>query len=141
LNASWDVLADAWLAGAPAGSTVEEHLRSDKAGVAYAACWVFSEVKQPAMLDVSTLSGIKVWVNPRANSRPAVDAPDRMLSHVFSHSEVPVELQPGWNEIFVKTDSQTGRWAFYLELRDSEGSRPLEGIKVQAQPPREEKKP
>lgn len=106
-----------------------------KAGVAFAVCWVHTETKQQALLEVGAQDGIKVWLNPRSKSPPVIDEPILRLA-VPAQSSVKVELAPGWNEVLVRIDGRSGGGAFLLELRDTDGSRPLEGVRVHAQPPK-----
>ncbi|HEV3203025.1 MAG TPA: hypothetical protein VGY77_01520, partial [Gemmataceae bacterium] len=102
----------------------------NESNVAYAVCWVRSDIKKSALIATGSVDGIKVWINRtniinKAGNREANPGTD----------EVNVELGGGWNEILVKVDNKFGRWAFYLELRDPETERPLEGIEFRITPP------
>jgi hypothetical protein len=101
------------------------------AGVAYGVCWVNSPRAQPAAILVGADDGIKVWIR----RKPVLDEKGPAEAEPGSYS-AQVELAAGWNEVMVKVDSRFGRWAFYFEFRAPEGGKPLEGVRVTAEPPK-----
>jgi hypothetical protein len=99
-------------------------------GVAYALCWLNSPTKRQAVLATGSDDGLKLWHNrqlvlDRAVHREAVPGDDRTL----------VSLGAGWNEVLVKVDNRQGTWAFFLEVRDPDSGRSLEGLEVRTSPP------
>jgi hypothetical protein len=112
---------------------VHKAIAADKPSVAYAVCWAHVDAQLPALLEVGSQDGIKVWLNPAAQPAPVIDEPVARLAAPGQNS-AKIELQQGWNEIRVKLDSRSGPLAFFLELREADGSRPLAGIRTQAHP-------
>jgi hypothetical protein len=99
--------------------------------VGYAAMWVRADRKRPAVLATGSEDGIKVWLNRHKvldEAGPRLAAPDSERANV--------ELSSGWNEVLVKVDcTNYGHWAFYLELRDPETGKPLQGVEYRTRPP------
>jgi hypothetical protein len=44
-------------------------------------------------------------------------------------------LRKGWNEARAKVDNVVGTWELYLELRTTDGGRPLEAFSTSSPPP------
>ena len=107
-------------------------LAGAKAGVVYAACWIHSDAKQSALLQIASADRVQVWLNPKAGAAAIIDEP--FFRAAAGVRAAPLDLQPGWNEVLVKIDTRPGRAAFSMELREKDNSRPLEGLKVQAKP-------
>lgn len=104
-----------------------------KSGTAYAVCWVHSDTKQAALMKVTSDDRAQAWLNSRivideAYFRPAGQASSAGL----------IELSRGWNEVLLMLDSRSGRWAFSVEFRERDDTRPLEGLQIQAQPPKKD---
>ncbi|MBV9122824.1 MAG: hypothetical protein JO112_05675, partial [Planctomycetes bacterium] len=101
-----------------------------ESNVAYAVCWVHAGRARPAVLATGSDDGLKVWIDrklvlDRAVHREAVPGEDTQR----------IDLPAEWAEVLVKVDNQFGRWGFYLELRDPDTGRPLEGVQVRPTPP------
>ena len=82
------------------------------------------------MLSIGSDDGIKIWINKRL-----------AFAHEISRQSVPgqdtmrASLSPGWNELLVKVDNTAGEWGFYLELREPETNKPLQGVEFRTTPP------
>jgi hypothetical protein len=108
---------------------LQQLLDYGEAGVAYALCWVRSS-KQKALLATGSDDGIKVWIN----RRQALDRPVHREA-VPGEDQTPIDLGQEWNEVLVKVDNRFGTWAFFLELREADGSGPLADVQVRTTPP------
>jgi hypothetical protein len=108
---------------------LQQLLDHDQAGVAYAVCWVRSP-KPKALLATGSDDGIKVWLNRRV----VLDRPVHREA-VPGEDQTPIELKQDWNEVLVKVDNRFGTWAFFLELREPDGSGPLANVEVLTTPP------
>jgi outer membrane protein assembly factor BamB len=113
-------------------------LKTEKPTVTYAVCWIQADAKErtPAVIEVGSQDGIKVWVNPRNSSSPVIDEPVEREA-MPAQSVAKVTLQPSWNEIRIKVDSRSARSAFFCEIRDETRAKPLKGIQIQTTPPTE----
>jgi hypothetical protein len=118
---------------------LQRFLGYDQAGVVYAVCWVHSETKQAASLEIGSQDCIKVWINRSTRSQPVIDEPI-FRKATPGQSSAKIELSAGWNELLVKLSHRAGAGAFFLELRDTDGSSPLPGLRTRIQPPKEEDK-
>jgi hypothetical protein len=101
-----------------------------QAGVAYAVCWVRSDMQKPVWLKIGSKDGIKIWINRKLafahkTSRRAEPGQD----------ETRATLQQGWNEILVKVDNIDKDWGFFLELRDASTNTALSGVEIRTAPP------
>lgn len=102
----------------------------DEANVGFAICWVQSPRATPVSVVTGSHDGIKVWLNrqqvvDKKVQREAAPAQDTARA----------ELRAGWNELFVKVDNHSGRWAFYLELLDPVTGAPPPGLQYIIFPP------
>ncbi len=93
--------------------------------VAYARTAVFSEKEQPAVLELGSDDGAKVWLNGKlvhANNiaRPITPGSDK----------VPVTLRAGWNALLLKVTQNNLGWEFSARFVRPDGSR-LEGLRVE----------
>lgn len=91
---------------------IRKTLATEGHGKAYAVTWVNSGTNQTAALEFYSNSPAKVRINGRD-----IRIPTR------SHDEVPIQLNQGWNQILVETDSVatgkqsgTGTWEFQMLL-------------------------
>lgn len=97
--------------------------------VAYARSWVYSPSEQPALLELGSDDGVKVWFNTalvHANNtaRPLQPGSDKAA----------VKLTPGWNSLLLKVTQNNQGWEFCARFLKPDGTR-LPGLKSQAQPP------
>ncbi len=93
--------------------------------VAYARTAVFSDKEQPAVLELGSDDGAKVWLNGKlvhANNvaRPITPGSDK----------VPVTLRAGWNPLRLKITQNNQGWEFSARFVRPDGSR-LEGLRVE----------
>ena len=93
--------------------------------VAYARTAVFSGKEQPAVLELGSDDGAKVWLNGKlvhANNtaRPITPGSDK----------VPVTLRAGWNPMLLKISQNNLGWEFSARFTRPDGSR-LEGLRVE----------
>jgi hypothetical protein len=98
--------------------------------VAYAVCWVHTEQRAFATLEVGSDDGCKVWLNRKL-------ALDHNIERAAAPRQdiVPVYLRRGWNEILVKVDELMKDWQFCAELVDREGRSLLPSVRVAVSPP------
>jgi hypothetical protein len=114
---------------------LEAFLKHSDAGVAYARCW-FRANDEKAVLATGSDDGIKVWIDgkevlSRKLRRDAVPGEDK----------TPIKLNDAdWHEMLVKIDNRTASWAFYLELLEEKGNKPLDGLQFRTTPPGEDEK-
>jgi outer membrane protein assembly factor BamB len=111
-------------------------LKHGKPAVAYAVCWVQADARSrvPVTIEVGSQDDIKLWINPQDRSQPVIDQ-SMEREAMPGQASAKIDLQPGWNEIRVKVASRSARSAFFFELRDESGNKPLKGIQVQTNPP------
>jgi hypothetical protein len=101
-----------------------------QAGVAYAVCWLRSDMQKPVWLKIGSKDGIKIWINRKL-----------AFAHKISRKAEPGQdktratLQAGWNEILVKVDNIEKEWGFFLELRDASTNTALSGLEIRTAPP------
>jgi hypothetical protein len=123
-----------WQAIAPGGAARPEaidllkHWGGEQC-VAYARAWVYSPLEQPALLELGSDDGVKVWFNTalvHANNtaRPLQPGSDKAA----------VKLMPGWNSLLLKVTQNNQGWEFCARFLKPDGTR-LPGLKSQAQPP------
>ena len=100
----------------PLGSLVHPSVGA----VAYAAFWVqlpAAAATTSAMLRVSTDVPLAAWVNHTSVARE-----DRVQHWAFDNVTADVTLQPGWNEILVKSAVKTGPWSLAVRITDTAGN-------------------
>jgi len=99
--------------------------------VAYAVSWAYSERELPAVIELGTDDGCKLWVNRRL----VLDRPE-LRSAAPGQDRVPVVLRKGWNEFLLKVDQAGSEWEFYFELVDREGRGLLDRLTTTPPPAR-----
>jgi hypothetical protein len=95
--------------------------------VAYARTQIYSAREQPAVLQIGSDDGVKVWLNSElvhANNVSRALKPDA--------DKVKVSLKTGWNRLLLKITQNTQGWAFCVRVRKPDGTR-LEDLRVTAQ--------
>ena len=93
--------------------------------VAYARTSVFSEKEQPAVLELGSDDGAKVWLNGKlvhANNTARPIAP--------GSDKVPVTLCAGWNPLLLKITQNNLGWEFSARFVQPDGSH-LEGLRAE----------
>ena len=98
--------------------------------VAYAACWLHSDVARRAVFEFGTDDGNKVWLNGKLL---AGKAGDRALAR--GEEVVPVLLRRGGNEVLLKVVNGKSNWGFCFEVFDPQGRSLLQKLKVSTTPP------
>jgi hypothetical protein len=93
---------------------------------AYAKTVITSDRAQPAVLELGSDDGVKVWLNGEV-----VHENDVARSLALRSDRVSVDLNKGRNTLMIKVTQGGGDWAFAARLRDPEGLR-LEGVSFQA---------
>jgi HEAT repeat protein len=97
--------------------------------VAYARTGVYSETEQPALLEIGSDDGVKVWLNGtlvHANNTARPLTPDS--------DKANVKLKQGWNELLLKVTQNNLGWEFSVRFKKPDGSR-LPGLKWDAAHP------
>ena len=91
---------------------IRKSLSTEEHGKAFAVTWVNSGKSQTAALEFKANSPAKLWINGQHIRIPTQ-----------SRDEVPIQLNQGWNQILVETDSVTtgkqsgsGTWEFQMLL-------------------------
>jgi hypothetical protein len=102
----------------------------NESNLAYAVCWVKCDKERPAVLATGSDDGIKVWINRKRQ----IDVGEQREAEPAKDIR-KITLNAGWNEILVKVDNRFGRWAFYLEVRDPDSERAMDGVEYRTTPP------
>jgi hypothetical protein len=94
--------------------------------VAYARTRIHSENKQPALLEMGSDDGIKVWLNSEQVhahnvARPLQPGSDRAI----------VNFNAGWNDLMIKVTQNNLGWEFTARFLKSDGSR-VEGLRAES---------
>ena len=98
--------------------------------VAYAACWVHSDRRRPALVAVGSDDDCMVWVNRRLVVRG-----DNRTYAQPGEFLAAVELKAGPNEVLVRVSEISAEWRFFFELLDPLARGPLPGVRVSTTPP------
>jgi HEAT repeat protein len=96
--------------------------------VAYARTWVRCEQEQPAVLELGSDDGVKVWVNEKQ-----IYAQNVARALQPGSDKVKVSLNRGWNTIVFKITQNNQGWEFCARLLKPDGS-PLEGLRCEGTP-------
>ena len=99
-----------------------------EASVAYLATWVHADAAVDARLRITTSDATRVWLN-----RGLVLSEERIDSGDLDNLVVPVRLQPGWNQLLIKSAQKSGWWWVQARLTDPDGV-PLRGLSYSPQP-------
>ena len=74
-----------------------------KASVAYLATWVHADAAVDARLRITTGDATRAWLNGGlVLSEERIDAGD------LDNLVVPIRLQPGWNQLLIKSAQRAG---------------------------------
>lgn len=95
----------------------------------YVRAFVWSASQQPAQLQVGSDDGVRAWVNGQL-----VHEFKGIRIHAAFQDHVPITLQAGWNTVLLKVVQGAGWWGFSGSVSGPDGT-PLEGLKVQSEPP------
>jgi len=95
--------------------------------VAYLRTRVRSPEQQPALIELGSDDGIKVWLNGKL-----VHANNILRAVGLVQDRAKVTLEKGWNTLLVKVTQGGGFWHLCLRLRKPDGTK-LPGLTVQAQ--------
>jgi HEAT repeat protein len=96
--------------------------------VAYARTWVHSDQDEPALLELGSDDGVKVWFNDKQIYALNVSRPLQPGS-----DKVNLQLHSGWNLLLLKITQNNQGWAFCARLRRPDGSR-MAGLHCEASP-------
>jgi HEAT repeat protein len=96
--------------------------------VAYARTWVRSDREVPALLELGSDDGVKVWLNDRQvyalnAARPLQPGSDK----------VKVTLHSGWNNLLLKVTQNNLAWEFCVRFRNQDGTH-IDGLRCDAAP-------
>jgi hypothetical protein len=97
--------------------------------VAYARTWLRSEQDGPAVLELGSDDGVKVWVNDKQVYALNVARPLQPGS-----DKVNLQLHSGWNLLLLKITQNSQGWEFCARLRKPDGSR-FSSLQCEASPP------
>lgn len=98
--------------------------------VAYARHWVYSNRQQPALLELGTDDGVKVWLNDQV-----VHTNNTFRGLQPASDKAQVSLTEGWNRVLLKVTQLNQGWAFCARLRTPNGSH-MDGLRFSAEPPK-----
>jgi len=96
--------------------------------VAYARTWVHCDQAQPAVLELGSDDGIKIWLNNKQVFALNVARPLQPGS-----DKVTVTLHEGWNPLLVKVTQNNQGWEFYIRVRNTQGAH-LSGVRCDSTP-------
>jgi HEAT repeat protein len=96
--------------------------------VAYARTWVHCNQQQPALLELGTDDGVKVWLNGTV-----VHTINVLRGLTPGSDKVNVTLKAGWNPLLLKVTQLNQGWGFCARFRKLDGSH-LDGLQFSAQP-------
>jgi len=97
--------------------------------VAYARTWLRSEHDEPAVLELGSDDGIKVWLNDKQIYALNVARPLQPGS-----DKVNLQLRSGWNLLLLKITQNNQGWEFCARLRKPDGSQ-FGSVQCEAVPP------
>jgi len=98
--------------------------------VVYLRCWVWSESKRKASMELGSDDGVKVWSNGGL-----VHANNTDRSCRYGDDEFRVNLEEGWNKIMLKVVQNDGKWSACVRIRERGGFK-LDNLHWQAEPPK-----
>ena len=98
--------------------------------VAYARTWVRCDQDQPAVLELGSDDGVKLWLNNTQVYAVNVARPLQPGS-----DKVNLQLHSGWNRLLLKITQNNLGWEFCARLRKPDGS-PLASLQCEASPPK-----
>ena len=92
----------------------------------YVRTGIWSEVEQPARLEIGSDDGVKAWLNGRlVHSNPS----HRGLA--VGEDKLEITLKPGRNELMLKIVQTGGGWGFSCAVRAPDGE-PIPGLEFEA---------
>jgi HEAT repeat protein len=94
--------------------------------VAYVRTSVYSEIEQPARLEIGSDDGVKVWLNGKQ-----VHANNVPRAVTVGADKVAVTLKKGWNTLMFKINQNNQGWGFCAKFAKPDGSR-LTGLQCDA---------
>jgi len=97
--------------------------------VAYARTWLRSDQDEPAVLELGSDDGVKVWLNNKQVYALNVARPLQPGS-----DKVNLQLHPGWNLLLLKITQNNQGWEFCARLRKPDGSH-FASLQCEASPP------
>ena len=93
----------------------------------YAKAEIYSEADQPAMLELGSDDGVKVWLNGQV-----VHENNVMRGLAIGHDKPKVTLKRGWNKLMLKISNGGGGWGFGCGVKTPEAGN-IEGLKIRAE--------
>ncbi|MBN2211508.1 MAG: ThuA domain-containing protein [Sedimentisphaerales bacterium] len=102
------------------------HLAQDDDRVAYLKTTLILDKAAPAVFEIGSDDGVKVWLNGQLIHANNAARPLRM-----GEDKIRVSLEKGSNQILVKVIQQAGEWKFCLKVTDENGN-PVPGLLIDA---------
>jgi len=93
---------------------------------AYLKTRLWSMIDQPAVLEIGSDDGVKVWLNGQV-----VHANNAARGVTPGQDKVPVQFRTGWNDLLLKVTNGAGGWGACVRVADAQG-RPLKNVHEQA---------
>jgi HEAT repeat protein len=97
--------------------------------VAYARTWLRSDQEGPAVLELGSDDGVKVWLNDKQVYALNIARPLQPGS-----DKVDLQLHSGWNLLLLKITQNNQGWEFCARLRKTDGTR-FSSVQCEASPP------
>jgi HEAT repeat protein len=85
---------------------------------------LWSQVRQPALLEIGSDDGVKAWLND-----DSVHANNTFRGQELAQDNVAVELQRGWNTLMLKITQGSGAWGFSCGVKAPDGGN-LEDVRL-----------
>jgi HEAT repeat protein len=96
--------------------------------VAYARTFLHADMGQPAVLEIGSDDGVKVWLNEEL-----VHAHNTARALKAGSDKVTVNLRAGWNELLLKVTQNVMGWEFCVRVAKPDGTK-LEGLRFSTRP-------
>lgn len=98
--------------------------------VAYVRTWIHSDSEQPALLELGSDDGLKVWFNGKL-----LHANNAVRGLTPGSDKVNMTLNSGWNAVLLKITQSTAGWEFCARCLKPDGS-PIKDLTATAEPPK-----
>jgi hypothetical protein len=98
--------------------------------VAYVRTWIHSDSEQPAVLEIGSDDGLKVWFNGKL-----LHANNAVRGLTPGSDKVNITLNSGWNTVLLKITQSTAGWEFCARCVKPDGT-PIKGLTATTEPPK-----
>lgn len=112
--------------------SLDDMLYPNTDAVAYLRTWIRIpglQQKAPVSMQLGSGGAYKIWVNNQLQGQGGADRRPHRLQ-----DEVELELAPGWNEVLIKGNVQSGLWGFFLRMT-KRNAQPIPGLQQRDEAP------